>query len=180
MKSDEELMLAYQEGDEKSFNEIYGRYSARVYGYLRKRLDQKNWVDDVFQMVFVKVHKSRHQYDPAYRVDQWIFVMTKSVLLDFWKTTDVKTKRFYSKSLETLPEVQFPTVSPQSDVVSLMPELSALSKEQREAVEFKFIDELSYHEIAQKLKSSESNVRQLVSRGIRKLRAALKTTGGTP
>lgn len=174
--TDEELMLKYQKGDESAFQELYRRYESRVYGYLRKRLENKNWVEDVFQMTFMKLHRSRHQYNPAYRVDQWIFVMTKSVLLDFWKTVEVKNKRYFSQSLEDLsPELHPRTENSIETSPSLPVEfLAGLSSEQQSAIQGRFLDELSYREIAQKLNRSEQSVRQLVSRALRKLRGGKK------
>lgn len=171
--TDEELMLKYQSGDEASFQELYSRYSGRVYTYLKKRLDQRNWVDDVFQMVFVKLHKTRKQYNPAYRFDQWIFVMTKTVLLDFWKTTDVKTKRYFSKSVESLHPDDLAADRTSLGGHESLPEdlISILSPEQRQIVELKFIDELSYNEIADRLNRSEENVRQIMSRAVKKMRS---------
>jgi RNA polymerase sigma factor (sigma-70 family) len=49
-----------------------------------------------------------------------------------------------------------------------------LSAQQRQVVELKVFDELSYKEIAQRLVESESNIRQLFSRAIRKLKSIAK------
>lgn len=179
-KTDDKLMLLYQEGDEKALEELYRRYSGRVYAYLKKRLADKDWADDVFQQIFTKLHQTRHQYNPAYRFDQWIFVMTKTVLLDFWKTTDVKTKRYFSESIDNVSVSQLPVTHPMVERSALIsePALAALSPDQRAAIELKFVDELSYHEIANKLGRSEDSVRQLVSRAVRKLRSQFKVSGG--
>ena len=48
--------------------------------------------------------------------------------------------------------------------------LKHVSAEQRQAIEMRVIDELSYEEIAAKLNRSETSVRQIVSRGLKKLR----------
>lgn len=179
-KTDDKLMLHYQEGDEKALEELYRRYSGRVYAYLKKRLSDKDWADDVFQQIFTKLHQTRHQYNPAYRFDQWIFVMTKTVLLDFWKTTDVKTKRYFSESIDNVSISRLPVTQPMVEEPTLFsePAMAALSSDQRAAMELKFIDELSYREIANKLGRSEDSVRQLVSRAIRKVRNQFKVSGG--
>jgi RNA polymerase sigma factor (sigma-70 family) len=178
-KTDQELMLLYQDGNENAFEELYRRYSGKVYSYLQKRLTERNWVDDVFQMVFTKLHQTRHQYNPSYRFDQWIFVMTKTVLLDFWKTTGVKTSRFFSTSIDNVAQSKLPIAEPVTEKPGFLPELimATLSSDQRHAVELKFIDELSYQEIAKKLSRSEESVRQLISRGIRKIRKQNKNPG---
>lgn len=180
-ENDEDLMLLYQQGSEQALEELYRRYRGKIYAYLKKRLSDSHWTDDVFQQVFTKLHQTRHQYDPKYRFDQWVFVMTKTVLLDFWKTTDVKTKRYFAQSIEDLDPANLPAYQPALESaprVIAEPLLAALSPDQRAAIELKFIDELSYIEMAGKLGKSEESVRQLVSRAFRKLRHHLKAPRG--
>lgn len=179
-RTDEDLMLLYQKGDERALEELYRRYCGRIYSYLKKRLSDRNWVDDVFQQIFIKLHQTRHHYNPVYRFDQWIFVMTKTVLLDFWKTTDVKTRRYFSLPLESVPSVDMPISQPLIEESSLISEalMASLSPDQRSAIELKFIDELSYQEMAVRLGRTEESVRQLVSRAIRKVRNQMKIPGG--
>lgn len=174
-------MLLYQRGSEHALEELYRRYSGRIYAYLKKRLSDRHWTDDVFQQVFTKLHQTRHQFDPKYRFDQWVFVMTKTVLLDFWKTTDAKTKRYFAQSIEDVNPASLPAHQPAPEsAVGIISEplLAALSPDQRSAIELKFIDELSYFEMAGKLGKSEESVRQLVSRGLSKLRRHLKVPRG--
>ncbi len=175
-RTDEELMGLYQNGNEAAFEELYSRYRSRIYGYIKLRLSEKDWVDDVFQLVFTKLHRTRHQFDLNFRFDQWVFVMTKTVLLDFWKTTGVKNKRYFSESLESAPVDQLSTIDPIPTNPTLLPEavMASLSQDQRSVVEFKFIDEMSYDEIAKKLGRSQESVRQLVSRALRKLKQHVK------
>ncbi|MND02121.1 RNA polymerase sigma factor [compost metagenome] len=49
--------------------------------------------------------------------------------------------------------------------------LSGLPADQRQAIEMRVIDELSYEEIATKLNRTQESVRQMVSRGLKKLRS---------
>lgn len=180
-KNDEDLMALYQRGSERAMEELYRRYSGKIYAYLKRRLSDRCWTDDVFQQVFTKLHQTRHQFDPQYRFDQWVFVMTKTVLLDFWKTTDVKTKRYFTQPIEDVNPANLPAYQSTLEGAAGMisePLLAALSPDQRSAIELKFIDELSYFEMANKLGKSEESVRQLVSRGLNKLRRHLKVLRG--
>ena len=60
--TDEELMASYQEGSEEAFKELYSRHSGKVLGYLRSRTSSEQDAVDLFQEVFVKIHKSKHLY----------------------------------------------------------------------------------------------------------------------
>src|SRR5947209_1135453 len=81
-KSDEALMVDYQRGDEKGFDELYRRHSAKVYGYLRKRVSDRARTDELFQAIFMKLHESRAKYDSAYLFSPWLFTVCRSVLID--------------------------------------------------------------------------------------------------
>jgi DNA-directed RNA polymerase specialized sigma24 family protein len=60
--SDEDLMQPYPLGEIKAFDTLYGRYSAKVYGYLFKRLSSRALVDDIHQTTFLKLHEARRLY----------------------------------------------------------------------------------------------------------------------
>src|SRR6185295_1339485 len=80
--TDEELMRAYQGGDAQAFAELYRRHSGRVYAYLTRRLQKAEVANEVFQATFLKVHHSRHRFDFKFPFAQWLYVITKTVLLD--------------------------------------------------------------------------------------------------
>lgn len=176
-------MIRYQQGEERAFNLLYDRYNGRIYGYLKRRL-QSVWADDVFQQVFIKLHRTRHQYNPQYQFSHWIFVLTKTVLLDFWKTTGVQTQRYFSQNFETTTNadanenVTAPIEPPRGRA---LPEqmLAGISGNQRAAVELRFVDELSYREIAERLKSTEASSRQWVSRALKTIRNRMEKPGSS-
>jgi RNA polymerase sigma-70 factor (ECF subfamily) len=171
-KTDEELMLAYQGGDLEAFTQLYQRNSSKLFGYLRKKIG--NAADDVFQLVFLKLHRTRSQYDPKYLFEQWLFVIARSVLLDY-----LKQERRLSQGLKIDSEAEVEKIadpSSQGEVPSAYSEVDgmldsgSLSEEQGEVVKLRVLDDLTYGEIAERLKRSEMSVRQLFSRAMRKLR----------
>ena len=70
---DNNLMELYQNGDEKAFDVLYSRSKKRVYSYLKKRLHDKDLVEDVYQNIFIKLHKSRHLYKSEYPYRNWLY-----------------------------------------------------------------------------------------------------------
>ena len=161
-------MRAYLGGDERAFETLYRRHSARVYGYLRRKLRDRALVDEVFQGVFLKLHKTRRNYDPAYPFVQWLFVVVRTTLVDHFR----KAGRQVPIADEPLDEDRLSQnpPPPSLDSEKEWEALNRLPPEQRQAIEMRVIDERSYEEIARKLNRSEAGVRQLVSRGLRKLR----------
>jgi RNA polymerase sigma-70 factor (ECF subfamily) len=174
--ADEELMRAYLAGDSSAFDALYRRLSGRVYGYLHKRLQNRESADEVFQAVFFKFHRSRSHYDFAYPVAQWLFVIAKTSLMDHFRKS--------GRSINVVDEELNPELVSQNDPAPALDEgrglevLSGLAPDQRQAIEMRVVDELSYDEIATKLNRSQESVRQLISRGLKKLRGASVGRGG--
>lgn len=162
-KTDEELMIAYQLGDEDAFLSLYRRHSARVFGFLKKKIRDEALVKDIFQGTFMKLHNSRSKYNPSFPFVPWLFTICRSEMLDALR----KKSRIKEDFVETLPEV---IEEPKDTEIS--PDLAGLSENQREALELRFREDFSFEEIASRLETSPANARQLVSRAVKFLRGS--------
>lgn len=160
--TDEALMSLYQAGNEDAFNILYGRYKGRIYSYLIKRLNNVATVSDVYQNIFVKMHKSRDLYNPKYLFSQWIFTIVTSTLIDTYRSIGRNKTEELSDNLAS--------VSSDSEPVDIKSELSKLSEADSDIIKLRYYEDKSFMEIAELLNMSELNVRQKISRAIRKLR----------
>lgn len=164
--TDETLMKAYQQGDEQAFEVLYQRHSARVYHFLKSRLQDTSFADEVFQNSLLKLHQSRSLYDPSFPFVPWLFTICRSAMLDAVR----KRKRDVEKTKLDEQLIAEASVTAQSSAALSVPDLSVLSAAQREALQLRYGQDLSFEEIARSLGTSPSNVRQLVSRAVRKLK----------
>ena len=87
---DRELMILYQNDNHLAFEVIYNRHKSKIYSYLSKRIHNSNEVDDIYQRVLLKLHKSRNLYKPQFEVLPWLYTITKSELLDFFKKKNIQ------------------------------------------------------------------------------------------
>ncbi len=161
--SDEELMRSYQQGDFGAFEMLYGRYSGRVFGFLRKRLGSGSFVEDIHQAVFMKLHEVRSQYKKDFKFVPWLFVIARTTMIDHIR----KQKKFASEiGTEDLSGFQDFTRSTSGSGV----DISNLSEPQRKILELRFEEDKEFDVIAEELNTSSANIRQQVSRAIKKLR----------
>lgn len=166
--SDEKLMVLYQNGDETAFSEIYARHSKKVYAFLRKRLHQEELVNDTYQDVFVKIHRSKHLYNSSLPVLPWLFTITRSVMIDNLRKIkkDMTEDNFDLNSLSIEPTLNF---AGDAQLLS-----NRLPENQKLAVHMRFVDENTFEEIAERLKTTPTNVRQIISRGMKRLKQLMK------
>ena len=155
-------MKAYQGGDSAAFDILFERHKTRVFGFLMKKLGRRFEAEEVFRAAFTKLHQSRRLYDPNFRFAPWLFTITQSVLKDHFR----KTKRNLEDSVSDIGD-EFSAQEPENRE---LPSLERLDERQRLAVELRYGQDLSFDEIAEKLQTSSVNVRQLISRAIKKIR----------
>ncbi len=162
-------MERYKNGSMGAFEELYGRHKAKVYGYLGKRVKSRFDRDEIHQNVFLKLHRSRHSYDSSSPFLPWLFTVCRSVLIDFMRTKEVKEGRLVAADglIDRLAATEDAEVS---GLDALVPAMSELNEDQREAIRMRYGEDFSFEEIARKLNTSAPNARQVISRALKKLR----------
>ena len=173
--TDEELMKAYAEkGDYAAFEELYRRHSRLVYGFLTKKLRGKETIDDVFQATWLKMHRFRTRYDATLPFLPWLFTLCRNVMLDSLRT-EIRMREEPRQDIEALSEHESPDEAASSfDALRINEWKAALSPEQREVLSLRFEEDLSFDEIATRLRIKSSGARKISQRGLQKLRALFK------
>lgn len=176
--SDEELMLAIQQGEKLAFNELYARYSDKLYGYLLKML----WYNevraqDLLQDLFAKIITQPHLFDTERNFKTWIYTIASNLCKNEFKRNEVRkgtvngVEQFHSLSTDenlekTIQEHQFRD--------ALTEELKRLDDKHREVFVLKHIDGLSIKEISEITGANEGTVKSRLFYAIKKLADALK------
>jgi RNA polymerase sigma-70 factor (ECF subfamily) len=174
--SDEELMIYYQNGDFRAFEVLYTRHSGRIFEYLKRRV-AKEAAQDILQEVFAKVHKSRDKYNSQYPFLPWVFTITRNTLFDFLKLSETRLANKSDSNPELLSDLASPNSVLGSETQDLSNILTNLPHLQKRAIELRYLQEWSFEKIAEDLKTSEENARQLISRGVKKIRSTLANQG---
>lgn len=169
-KTDEQLMKLYQNGDELAFRQLYKRHSSKIYGFIKKRISNEAKVAEIYQEVFIKIHKSKHRFNESFAVLPWLFTVTRTVLIDELRKD--KTLKVQQTEYEDHLTTKDSSPTHLIDTTSLLNQLPA---QQQKAIELRYIDDKTFNEIADSLNLSESNVRQIISRGIKRLRQLVGT-----
>jgi RNA polymerase sigma-70 factor (ECF subfamily) len=172
--TDEDLLQAYVDGDMEAFAVLYQRHKGRILGYLMARLRDRDEAEEVFQVAFAKLHWGRKKYRPEIPFLPWMFTLTRNALVDH-----LRKKQAYRQHVTTSEEMVAAAVDPRvreplADAFAT--HLAGLSACHRQALELRYVQEMSFGEIAEQLQTSAVNARQIVSRAIRSLRKF--TTGG--
>ena len=81
-RTDEQLLLAYRQGDRASFSQLMTRYQRELFHFLVRFLGDRAAAEDVFQETFLQVHQSAEQFDTSRRFRPWLFTIAANKARD--------------------------------------------------------------------------------------------------
>lgn len=161
-------MTAYQNGNVLAFKKLYERHSGRVFDYLQKKIAAEP-ARELVQEVFFKLHRSRHRYSAQYPFLPWLFTIVRNVFVDFVRLNETKvSKNSFETEISTLEAA--PDLSWSEEAAHA---LGALPNSQRRAMELRYLGGWSFEQIAREMSTTPMNVRQMISRSLRRIRSKL-------
>ncbi len=75
MRSDEELMTAYQKGDRSAFEALVQRYQGRIYRFLVRLVGNETLAEDAVMETFFKLHRAADRYRSQARFSPYLFTI---------------------------------------------------------------------------------------------------------
>jgi RNA polymerase sigma factor (sigma-70 family) len=163
--------------DQAALEESYRMYGPTVRAYLRRFL-RPDEVDDVLQVVFLEVWRSRARIDPSRPFEGWLFGIARKRAID-----QLRRSSHHVVPVETARELVGPEGEDFADRVAWSTELRAglsrLPDEQRNAIELSYFWGLTQAEIAHRLGVPIGTVKARMARGMHKL-TDMMVRGGAP
>jgi RNA polymerase sigma-70 factor (ECF subfamily) len=169
----DEQLFALIKGNKKTardaFEELYDRYSAKLFTYCLKALGNEELAQDIFQEVFVKIFESTKEDREMTNFAGFIIRITRNLCIN--------EKRRKVHSMVPLEEFHMPAYEQtgdrreMNDLLDMA--LEALPDEYREVIILKEFLDLSYKEIAEILGENLPVVRIRIYRAKNKIRDIL-------
>jgi len=168
MKSDEQLMLEYQGGSPRAFEELFERYRNPVYGFFRRRLNNAARAEELAQETFVVILRGSEQYEPTARFRTYMYAIA---LKQLWseRRKEIREGRLAAVSQEESFE------NDPSKSLWIRGALEQLDPDHREVLMLPEYEQLSYDEIAEVLAVPINTVRSRLSRARSELKALLES-----
>lgn len=180
MRSDEDLVLAIRRGDLAAFDELYARYSGRLFGYLLRLLGDRDAAEDVFQEVFMEVLRKDALELREKQFAGWLFTVARNRGL-----TQVRTASRRKNALEEARPLAEAGANEgleertdrraRIDAVGAV--LDSLSEAHREVLLLKEVGGFTYRQIAELQSVPEGTAKSRLHFAVRALRRALGLDG---
>jgi RNA polymerase sigma-70 factor (ECF subfamily) len=165
---DEALMARYADGDGEAFTELFRRYEPRAYAYFLRRTGAPERAQDLYQELFLRIHRARAAFDPARPFAPWLFQIAHRLLVDDLRRAH-RAHELPSAGRDW-PCERRSDEERLGDRELLGRALSELSEEDRHILVSSKLDGVGYPELAAQLGKSASAVRKAASRALQRLR----------
>ena len=162
-------------GDQQAWEQIVRHYWRRVFNVAYKFVGRHDEAEDLTQDVFLKVFKSLGTFDRRANFQTWLVSVSRNLCIDHYRSVR-KERQTIDRDVpaEDLAPVSA-SVSPLAalenrDLAALLRQaLGLLPQSLRMAVLLRDIQELSYLEIAERLRLPEGTVKSRINRGRKEL-----------
>jgi RNA polymerase sigma-70 factor (ECF subfamily) len=178
------IVLRFQAGDKKSFEELYLRTFSSLYSYLRLLLKDAHEAEDATQHVMINVLQAlpRYQLRAGTPFRGWLFRVARNEALTRLKRRsriDLEEPERMAALRESSGESQPQHLEWLTDA-DLMRFVERLPLAQRQAIALRYMVDLSSDEIGTVLDRSAGAVRHLEMRALQTLEERLESIGRRP
>jgi RNA polymerase sigma-70 factor (ECF subfamily) len=179
----EALIARCLHNDQAAWDLIVRQHWRKVFNVAYKFVGKHDEAEDLAQEIFLKVFKSLDTFDRRANFQTWLVSVSRNLCIDHYRSVR-KERQTIDRSVDA-DEVPTASLDPsplaaieQRDRVTLLREaLAELPVTLRTAVVMRDIQELSYQEIADRLRLPEGTVKSRINRGRNLLARQIKKLG---
>jgi RNA polymerase sigma-70 factor (ECF subfamily) len=177
-------MARAQDGDRQAYRMLLRDITPWLRALASRCFKQRSDVEDAVQDVLLTVHAIRHTYDPDRPFGPWLAAIANRRIIDRLR----RQTRAWSREVELSAEhetflrdaANSHVEDPPADEAALHAAITALPRDQREAISLLKLKEMSLKEAAQASGRSVSALKVATHRAIKSLRKRLMKSSETP
>jgi RNA polymerase sigma-70 factor (ECF subfamily) len=163
---DRQIMARVGRRDEAAFGELVGRYQDRLFTVARRLLGNRADAEDAVQRTFLNCYLKSDSYDGRWQVSTWLYRVLTNVCVD-----ELRRRKPVGPPVEVSDAGQPPEKPGQH--LDLRRALERVPTEARLLLALRYVDGLSYGELARIRGISINTVKSQLARGKTILRKAL-------
>lgn len=161
------------------FEEIYERYSGRVYSRCMAMLRDSASAQDAVQDIFVKLFTKLSAYDKKSMFSTWVNAITYNYCIDLIRKSKRQLQTIPEEKIKTREFADLSTIEAElndEQIGKLNKALTGLSDEERALIFMKYYDDMSVKEICESLNKSESAIKMKLMRARNRIEKLISET----
>lgn len=172
---DEETLLRLKNGDKRTFEALYWKYSGKLHNFVLSLLYDKSLAEDITQTCFLKIWEHRGNIDIKKSFSAYLFTIARNLVYD--ETERSLRADEYATRLQDFLETGSDHTEKEIDAIFMESEIDKyidqLPAERRRIFLLSRKDGLTNKEIAARLSISEKTVETQIYRSIKYLKEKL-------
>jgi len=172
MSTDEQLIVAFQQGDRDAFTELFERYRQSVYAFFRRRLANPARAEELTQECFVALIENAARYEPRASFRSYLYGIAMKLV---WAERRKAGREVAENDkLDTRSDAAHADESPESSIW-VRDALAKLDAAEREILMLREYEQLSYTEIGALMQTPVNTVRSRLFRARTALKEQLRS-----
>lgn len=174
MELDIEFVERLRQKDEGAIKIFLNEFKVPLYNYIYRMVYSKEDAEDILQESFLKIFKNIKKIDFSKNYKSFIYQITRNLTLDFLKKR--RNKYELDEELMGTGDESYEKMEARDRIEKM---LQGITREEREIVILKYIENFKILEISKILQIPESTVKVRIFRTIRKMREYVQDKRGT-
>jgi RNA polymerase sigma-70 factor (ECF subfamily) len=176
---DEQLMLAYREGDAGAFEQLYQRHKGKLFRFVLRSIRDRAVAEELYQEIWMRAIEARGRYEVQARFTTWLYTIAHNRLVDHWRKkglTLVSLDQDDAGPSEAAAGADYEParqLEAKQSLALFVQALAALPPAQREVFLLHHEAELSVAEIAQATGANEEAAKSRLRYALSKLKEAV-------
>ncbi len=177
------LFKVIHQRDKAAFGELYNIYRDRLYRFIFYKVPKAEDAEDITNEVFFKVWKFIGKEGEIENLPAFLYRAARNAVNDYYRNQGITIRmdNLENVNLEDDPSfhsddlagVQL-SLEKQMDTDSLIQAMKLLKDEYREVLVMRYLDEMSFADIAEALEKTEGNIRVLIHRATEALKKKIE------
>ncbi|MDP3729172.1 MAG: RNA polymerase sigma factor [bacterium] len=162
-----------KQGNKEAFGQLYDHYLPKIYRFVYLKVTNQSEAEDLAHDVFLSAWQNMHRYNyQGLPFSSWLYQISKNAVIDFYRTSkknihiDAVSEDIFEVN-ERIPETL--------DIILITEKMKKiilkLKPDYQDVLIMRFVEDLSYEEIAAALDKSEGSIRLTQHRALKELKS---------
>lgn len=159
------------------FERLYDSYYDGVYRYIFMCVKDKWNTEDIIATVFMKIYENRDKIQDVESSKNWVFRIAHNTIIDFYRKNGkvILIDDFIESASE---EDGYENILTKDEFSRVRKFIEELPQETVNMIYLRFYGGLKFKEIAEVVNKTESTVKSIVTRGLKKIRTSYERSLG--
>ena len=165
------VFLKIRSGDSDAFAFFYEQYVTRIYRFVLIKVSDKRVAEEITQDIFLKVWQHIVDKKHVKSFQAFIFRIARNSVIDYYRQSNRQPLPIDEMPEENLPTEKIEDLDISLDVENIKKHLERLKPAYQEILILRYIEDLTFEEIAEILQKDKNNVRVTLHRALNKLKS---------